>query len=412
MIRQRTEEIKGMNTFALRERDFFLSKVYRAIIIMLFKRREKSMSAKKYLAFLLPVIAAACVLLLLIKTDNVYAGVVHSAEYYESNPDEASSMSSSDTGNIMEELESTGSVTLVSGEDYYLGKITLEKGWKINAQKANIYASGRLFECNNSVSGYKKLDAKVSGGIWRYSGSGGHSLTAIQLSHVDGITFEDMDIKYCNYEGHTFEFIACRNVTVKNCKIRCYGKPSSTSVEEQIQLDIDAPATAPTTGVHNGKCCENVTITGCDIVGARAVCANYAASDRGKYLKKFHKNITVKNCKLTSKTAEALALFNVKGITVKGNTIINNAPVKRNSYSDGMAVTYFGSGASGGEFIIKKNTIKGGRYALLVYSHSSSKFGNVTIASNNLYCKNGASNALKTASVSKLKTSGNKTYSW
>ena len=95
-----------------------------------------------------------------------------------------------------------------------------------------------------------------------------------------------------------------------------------------------------------------------------------------------------------------------------GNTILNNAPVNRDSYSDGMAVTYFGSGVSGGKFIIKKNTIKGGRHALLVYSHSSSKFGEMTIASNKLYCRKGVSNALKTASVSKLKTSGNKTYSW
>ncbi|MCR5666943.1 MAG: hypothetical protein K6G01_08945 [Eubacterium sp.] len=365
---------------------------------------------KKTLLKLLPLCAFALFLIIIPK--DASAGTVHSASYYEKNDDDEHS-TESDSDNINDELEQCGSVTLVSGEKYYLDStLYLEKGWKINAKKAKIYTTGRIMECNYSIKGYKKLNATVTGGIWRYDGKSGHSLTAIQLSHVNGVTFKNMNIKYCTYQGHTFELIACKNVSIKNCKIRCYGKVKSTSNEEQIQIDIDAPATAPTTGVHNGKCCANITISKCDVVGSRAVCANYTAANGGKYKNHFHKNIKVKNCKLRGKSAEALALFNTTGATVTGNTIINTTPTSRDSYSDGMAITYFGSGASGGKYTIKNNTIKGGRHALLMYSHSSSRFGKTTIRSNKLYCKAGASNALKTASVSKLSASKNKKYKW
>ncbi|MCR4842993.1 MAG: hypothetical protein K5840_07010 [Eubacterium sp.] len=396
-------------------------------------KNSTQIHAPKSLLFAI-IPAFAAVILFALTPKTALADTIHSSTYYQELRDsyearieageevdlddpaiaEVYDMAdNSDHTNITDELEETGKVTLVSGEKYYLSKkIYLDKGNTINAKKAKIFATGRIFECNYSVKGYKKLKATVSGGIWRYDGSGGHKLTAMQFSHVNGITFRNMNIKYCNYSGHTFEFIACKNVTVKNCKIRCYGKAGSTSVEEQIQLDIDAPATAPTTGVHNGKCCTNVKIIKCNITGCRAVCANYAATDRGRYLKKFHKNITVKNCTLTGKSAEALALFNVTGATVTGNKITTKAPTSRNSYSDGMAITYFGSGASGGKYTIKNNTIKGGRHSLLMYSHASSTFGSVTIKNNKLYCKSGSSNALKTSSVSSLSSSGNKTYSW
>jgi hypothetical protein len=61
---------------------------------------------------------------------------------------------------------------------------------------------------------------------------------------------------------------------------------------------------------------------------------------------------------------------------------------------------------------ITGNTIKGGRQAVQVYSHTSSKFGYVTVTGNKLYCRKGAQNALKAgkAQTVSLNAAGNNTY--
>ena len=353
---------------------------------------------------LLPIMLAFAAVLMF--QDTAYAGTV------------APSGDGSDYSNIVAELESTGSVKLQSGGEYHLSnKIYLESGWTIDAAGATIYVSGMLFNHDVTSTGYDSVsDITINGGTWLSESSSGYATTLIHFTHANNITLKNMDIEACNYSGHTIELVACKDVTIKNCTITPLGKPSSTSVEEQIQIDIAAPATAPflSSTYTNGRCCKNIKIIGCTVTGARAICANYAASDKGKYLKGFHENITIKNCTLTGETAEALALFNTSSAKVTGNTIITKAPTSRDSYSVGCHFHLFGtsSKASSGKITVSKNTIKGGRQALQFYSHSSSNYGKVTIKNNKLYCRKGASSALKASNINKLSQSGNKTYSW
>ncbi len=312
-------------------------------------------------------------------------------------------------------------MTLESGGTYYLSKrIMLESNWTIDATDATIITSGMIF--NHDVTS-KKYDSifgvTIKGGTWKTTITDGYGKTLMHFTHAKNITLQDMKIEACNYGGHSIELVACKDVTIDHCKITPLGKPSATSVEEQIQIDIAAPATAPflSSDYTNGLCCKNITITDCTVTGCRAICANYAATDGGKYLKNFHENIVIKNCKLTGKTAETLALFNTTSATVSGNKIKTKAPTSRDSYSVGCHFAYFGkvpASIKNTKIKITKNKIYGGRQALLVYSHSSSKYGTVTIKNNTLYCKKGAANALKapTTCIKKLKMSKNKTKSW
>jgi hypothetical protein len=263
----------------------------------------------------------------------------------------------------------------------------------------------------------------INGGTWR--AASGYKKTMMRFAHADGITIKDATI-YANYEGHGIELIACKNVLIDNCKLYAEGTCPSTCHEEQLQIDLAAPSTAPgfksETGTKywNGAPCKNITVTNCTVKGARAVCANFTKKpSESKYrtAKNYHSNITIKDCKLTGKNAEPLALFNTKSCTVTGNTIINNTK-SRTSYSVGCHVAMMeGTGpaaSKSNKVIISNNTIKGARNSIFVFSHNSKKFGTVRITGNNCYCKAGKASAIyaKKGVALSLTKSGNKTHTW
>lgn len=336
---------------------------------------------------------------------KVYAGTVQPSD-------------GNDRTNILSELKSTGSVTLVKGGTYYLsGKLTLESGWEIDATGATIYCSGALFDHKLTKTNYNSIhDVTIKGGKWLSEDSKGYKKTLIHFTHAKNIKLLNMTIDATNYEGHTIELVACRNVTIQKCKITPKGSPGKKSVEEQIQIDIATGTTYPAikdTKFANGATCKNIKIIGCTVKGNRAVCANYSPKE-SKYLGKFHSGITVKNCTLTGVCSEALALFNTQSAVVTGNTIITKAPLKRDSYSVGCHFHLFGdnSSAAKGKIKVSNNTIKGGRQALYFFSHSSTQFGYVTVKNNKLYCRNGVKNALDISSVRHPTSSGNSLNGW
>ena len=226
-----------------------------------------------------------------------------------------------------------------------------------------------------------------------------------------------MELYATNYQGHAIELVACKDVTVKGCKITAQGKPVKNSVEEMLQIDLATPRTAPfleSSKLQNGKASKNIYVIGNTIKGSRAVCANYAAKE-AKYRNRYHENIVIKNNKLTGVTAQALSLYNTISGTVSGNKIVTNSPRLTESYSDGCTIQYMGkvkSTASKSKFTISKNKIYGGRNGLNIYSHSSSKFGKVTLKSNKIYSKKGKSKALLISRVRKVSKKGNKLYKW
>lgn len=318
-------------------------------------------------------------------------------------------------------------------ENSSVTNIIIPKGTTINLRKAiriksnkTIDATGAVIVRNGTVLlnepaavDYKAFsNLTVIGGVWKSTSSKGYSGTMMRLAHGNNITFDGCTI-YTNYKGHGIELIACKNVSVKNCTLLAQGSCPKTCLEEQLQIDLATPKTAPGLVQYgskyvNGQTCQNIYVTDCTISGARAVCANYASKEK-KFKKKFHKNIQVKNCTLTGKTSEALALFNTRSATVTGNKIYSKGNRTGSSYTVGCHVAMFGKAPSGikkDKITIKSNTIKGGRHAVLIYSHSSSQYGKAVVQKNKLYAKKGKKNALKISGVKKKSVSKNKLKKW
>ena len=358
------------------------------------------------------VLLASLLLLLCLMQMQVFAGTVKPS----------GKKNNTDRTRIMNELKKTGSVTLVKNGKYYLkSTLYVQSGWTINANGATITCKAGAVRNKASATGYSSLkNFTINGGTWVYTNSTGYKSSSFQFIHASNVTLSGMTIKCANYKAHSIELIACRNCTIKNCKITAQGSCPSTCLEEMIQIDVAAPRTAPVlkgTSFLNGAACENIYILNNTVTGARAVCANYAKKDGGQYLNSFHRNIVVRNNTLTGKSSEALALFNVGGATVSGNTIITKSARTTTAYSIGCHAAIFGTAPSwmrSSRLYITGNTIKGGRQAVQVYSHTASKFGYVTVTGNKLYCRKGTENALKAikGQAVSLSTGGNKAYKW
>ena len=265
----------------------------------------------------------------------------------------------------------------------------------------------------------------VNGGIWKNSSSSGLAGTMMRISYASNISINNATV-YTNYKGHGIELISCSNVVVNNCTLKAQGKCSKTCVEEQLQIDLSSPTTAP--GLYrlskklcNGTPCKNITVKNCTIQGARGICANFAgAGNEAKYRKarNYHSNITIENCNVTGISAEAIALFNTKSATVKNCRITTKTPKSRNSYSVGLAVAYQKGSApkattkTKNVISLTNNTVKGGQQGIFVRSNASKKLGTVIVSGNTVSAKKGKKNAIKVLSAKKVKIAKNKTKKW
>lgn len=334
--------------------------------------------------------------------------------------------SSNDRAAIQKVLDAGDSVKLVSGETYHTnGNLYVSSNATITATGATVKCTNGAFR-NKVVSGkysYNSLtNFTVIGGTWVSENANGYDKSMIQFTHAGNITLDGVTAE-ANFEGHAAEFIACKNVTVKNCTLRGVGSKAKNSVEEQLQFDIASPSTAPTIKSEfgakavAGQTCQNIVVKDSTISGCRGLTTNYTHDS--KYKNKCHKNISVTNCKITGVSSEAMALFNVIGkVTVKNNTIISTSSRTGTAYSVGCHIAMFGKAAKKAmkstKVTVSGNTIKGGRQGVFVCSHTSSKYGKVTLSKNKAYCKKGKKNAVKIASktATKQSISKNKTYKW
>lgn len=327
-----------------------------------------------------------------------------------------------DYKNIVAALDEDGHVILESGKTYYL-KATLwvESNQSITATGATIISKSGAFRNRPTKTNYNSIsNFTVDGGTWKNADKNGFKKSMIQFSHCKNITLKNATV-YCNYQGHAIELVACKNVTVDNCILKPLGKCPKNSVEEQLQIDIATPITAPTVGNYGkkfvqGQTCQNITVTNCTITGARGLCANYASKEN-KFKTKFHKNIVLKNNKIIGNSSEGVALFNVIGATVENNTIVSNSKRKNTAYSVGLHIAMFGKAPAAmkkANYKVNNNVVKGGREGFYVYSHSSSKFGNVTAKKNKCYASAGKAAAIEVTekSVKKISLSKNKQYKW
>lgn len=295
-------------------------------------------------------------------------------------------------------------------------------GAKITGKKK----SNILFAAPN-----KKLkNLSIIGGTWRSADKAGRTGSLFAFSYVTNLTIDGIDCN-ANYKGHAIEVIACKNVTIKNSTVTAIGSNPSKCLEEQIQIDLATPKTAPKIAEYGkkyvkGQTCENVYILNNTISGARAVGVNWTDSEKGKWRDKFHKNIVISGNTLTGSTSEALAYFNVIGGEISGNTIVTNATRTdgNSSYTIGVHIAIFGQAPSAmtdSVLTISNNTVWGNRNGihLKAYFNSDeskclSQIGTVDVSGNTVYCKQGAKKAIVQVkdSCRNLTQSNNQLYLW
>lgn len=230
----------------------------------------------------------------------------------------------------------------------------------------------------------------IQGGTWK-NAVNSKGCTMFRFAHGNNLVFKGITIE-TNYEGHALELIACKNVTVKSCKL--YAANSSTkskkSVEEALQIDLATPITAP--GVLNstgnkkfvsGQTSKNITIKDCNISGSRGICANFSASEP-KFKNNFHEGITIENCNVTGESGEGIALFNSVGVKVKNCSIRSNSTRKKEAYSVGLHLALMGKNKISTKYenVITNNKIYGYRQALNIDSHTTSLYGKTTVKNN------------------------------
>lgn len=333
-----------------------------------------------------------------------------------------------DRSRIQKELDKHGKVTLVKGKTYYTdGPLKVKSNQTIIATGATIICHKTAMFNIPQCADYKAIkNFKIDGGTWKYYGKSGYHGSTIKITHGDNIQFLNMTIRHANANGHSIELVACKNVKVYHCNIGPLGS-SNSQTEESIQLDVASHPTAYfleskpfntkiASKLQNGACCHNVQIDHNYIFGNRGVVANYTRKSNGKYLRCTHSNIKITNNTIIGTHGEGVSLFNTTSATVKNNFIASKASGSGSAYTIGLHFACFGNSdkLKDGKINVINNTIKGGRQALQVYSHTSAKYGQVTVKNNKCYCKRGADNAIKVlrSQCKKVIRSGNKLNGW
>ena len=331
--------------------------------------------------------------LLVGKTDVVKAGVVKAN-------------GSTDSYNIQQELNETGSVTLEEGSTYILyDSLVLSSNMSIEAEGATIICEKPIAFNIPEKTDYKAAaDISINGGIWK-SETDGYYASSFKFTHASNIKLTNMKIRAANLSGHSIELVACKDVVIDKCDIAGLGS-SDSMTEEAVQIDIASSVTAPFLGgspfrtdladkLWNKAGCKNITIKNSKIVGNRGVVANHTKND-GDAINSIHENITLTNNKITGLKGEGVVLFNTKSATVKNNKIKSLRKGIADAYTVGLHITTFSNDKALNKavFKISGNTIHGGRQALMVYSHSGIKFGKAIIEKNKFFCKAGKEQAI------------------
>ena len=365
---------------------------------------------------------AACVLMLACMALPAHAATNPSYTYANGVYTVTPGTSASANGDMLQDLVDKGTkkktvkIKLEEGTyDFY--RLSIGSGVNLDATGCEMIG---FLKRTTIAKGYNgQCNITITGGSWSDGSKDGYKASLLQFVHGKNIKLKNLTVE-CNYEHHSMEFIACKNVKVIGCTVKGVGSYSKTSNEEQIQFDVASKTTAPTLAKKewDGTGCTKILVQNCKVTGCRAVCFNQ--SKKNLKSKNSHSNITVTGCTLTGKTAEALAIFNTSGtVTISGNTIVTKAPTSRDSYSVGLNIQLTAKIAKAklakSTITITKNTVKGGRQAINTATHVSEsiKYKQITVKNNKCYCKKGKSAAIYVHKpAKKITLSGNKTYKW
>lgn len=225
------------------------------------------------------------------------------------------------------------------------------------------------------------------------------------FNHGENITIQNCSFKN-NYNGHFIEFAAVQNGTITNCNMNMSGsKYVGEATNEAIQIDNTyAKANSPNGEPWDDTPCKNITIENCDIKFARGIGTNRKG-------KNFFENINIINNNITSTKGEGINAYDVKGLTITGNTI--KVTHKTNNYlSTGIYVGLDSKISKWGKYstTITGNNVTGYRNGIKIYSLSGSKFNKIVLKNNTIASRKSKADALSlhTACIKKLTNKNNK----
>lgn len=321
-----------------------------------------------------------------------------------------------DIKRIKKAMKSNSVIVLKKGKKYYLASpIHIKSNKTIIADGAVITAKKDVITTDLKRKNYENVkNVTISGGVWKSSKKGGFKGTSLRFVHSSDITLKNMTIKHPSFNGHAVELVACKNVVLDKLKIMPKGK-ANKSLESMVQIDIATKATYPRlkgTGLRNGEVCRNVLVSNCSIKGNRAVASGYDYKHEG-FLNKFHENIRITGNTLISTNAEGIFLANAKHALVKNNYI--ESRLKKYSSDKAIGLHYLVIGNNANTSLkCDGNTVKGGKYALRVYSQGPKNVGSAFISGNKCYCKKGAARAIQAAKkgINTLQLKNNKSFKW
>jgi hypothetical protein len=163
---------------------------------------------------------------------------------------------------------------------------------------------------------------------------------------------------------------------------------------------------------------------------------SYNNSENGKWLTKYHKNITVKDNVIVGRTSEAVAVFNTIGANISKNVMVSRSTGRTgSSKAMGFMAALFGKAPkkemANSTLAINNNRVYGNRNAIEVRGYFTKKkprksiqrFGRIEVKKNKAYCKRGKQSAIfvvhegrntkfEARSGDEETLKGNKTYKW
>ena len=262
----------------------------------------------------------------------------------------------------------------------------------------------------SSSSKYDSIsNIKVIGGKWRAAEKSGRKGPMFWMGFCNHITLDGVDVN-CNVEGHAIEIVACRDITIKNCKVVAIGSTKKKEIQEMIQIDISTPRTSSTAArlgksYVKGQTCRNIRIENNYVKGPIAVGINWEK----KHLSKYHKNMKVLNNELVGTKSAALNLGNTIGFEIKGNKVKGVKGIYVANYGKPPKALKKAKG------IINSNIVKGKKKALKVNAKNR-KIGKLIVTGNKFYCKKGKKKAYSKKEIKKSSykrvIKKNKAYKW
>lgn len=306
--------------------------------------------------------------------------------------------------------------------------IKIERVLHIGSNKTIIATGATIFQTDRkknmmdnhcTKTNYNSLkNLSITGGTWQIKDNAKalNDTSTFRFAHAQNIKIKNARVD-TNYISHAIEIIACKNVTMYNCKFESKGKQKNDIFAEPVQIDISTKATAPQIAKYGkkyvqGQICKNITVEKCIVKGSRGICTNKTDKEGGKWLKKHHVNVKIIGCTVTGTRTQALCLHNVKGVVVKNNKLYSKGNISSNNYNSGCLFESCGYDASTANYknVFSGNIIKGGKFGLRIKTKFGNKHGVTTITNNKLYAKGGKSNALSVENCKKVIKKKNKLY--